>query len=96
MVVIRCSYTAPVNDHSTASADSMVTVHEFFGILQEKSRNPMDFVEDITACTVVREDKRPGGQLKSLTRRIRVTGFAGEFEEHITLKPPTMVRWHLN
>lgn len=93
MVVIRCSFTTPVNeDVDPKAADHVtLTLEEFWSVLVAKSCNPLDYVPDFSDCKIVRENRDAEGHLVELTRRLRVKGSEQEFEEVVTFKRPMMV-----
>lgn len=82
MVIIRCAFTAPMRQ---------TTSEKFYSLLEDKSRNPLKYVQDFTSCKVTQESRNADGQLTNLTRLLRVQGFEEEIEEFVVFHPPMMV-----
>ncbi|KAM0715882.1 hypothetical protein Q7P37_008396 [Cladosporium fusiforme] len=82
MVIIRCAFTAPMRQ---------TTRKKFYSLLEDKSRNPLKYVQDFTSCKVTQESRNADGQLTNLTRLLRVQGFEEEIEEFVVFHPPMMV-----
>ena len=89
MVIAYTSITVPINSPNDTEP---LTLADFWRVLEYKCRNPVPFVEPITACRIIEEQHdEQTGRLTGLTRSVKVNGEEAEIEEIAVLKKPVMV-----